>query len=79
MNTASNLGELQSVLVGAMRCLDCSDPHCLKTCPEHVDVRGAMRLIFARAPGERPSAWMQGEAQATTSAMDAIEASFEPK
>ncbi len=79
MNTASNLGELQSVLVGAMRCLDCSDPRCLNTCPEHVDVRAAMRLIVARAPGERPSAWTQREEEATASAMDAIEASFEPK
>ncbi len=79
MNAASNLGELQSVLVGAMRCVECSDPRCLATCPEHVDVRAAMRLIIARAPGERPAAWMQREQEAAASARDAIEASFQDR
>ncbi len=79
MNTASHLGELQSILVGAMRCLDCSDPRCVNSCPEHVDVRAAMRLIVARTPGERPAAWMQREEQAAANARDAIEDSFEPK
>ncbi len=72
----SNLGELQSILVGATRCLDCRDPRCLNLCPEHVDVRAAMRLIVSR--GSAPSSnWMQRADEATASAMRAIEASFE--
>ncbi len=71
----ANLGELQSVLVGAMRCLDCCDPRCVNICPEHVDVRAAMRLVVARAPG-KPAAWTQRADEATASAMDAIADSF---
>ncbi len=70
-----NLGELQSILVGAQRCLDCRDPHCITTCPEHVDVQAAMRLILHRGSA-RPAMWTQDEAQATQSVMRAIEASF---
>ena len=73
---APNLGDLQSVLVSATRCLDCRDPRCINTCPEHVDVRAAMRLIVDRG-STRPSAWTQREGEATASAMRAIEASFE--
>jgi NADPH-dependent glutamate synthase beta subunit-like oxidoreductase len=76
MNNA-NLGELQSVLVSAMRCLDCRDPRCVSMCPEHVDVRAAMQLIVGRSPAAVPSAWMQNAEGATASAMDGIEASFE--
>ena len=72
----SNLGELQSILVGATRCLDCRDPRCINLCPEHVDVRAAMRLIVGRG-NTRPSAWMQQEDEAAASARRAIEASFE--
>ena len=72
----NNLGELQSILVAATRCLDCNDPRCVTMCPEHVDVRAAMRLIVDRG-GARASAWMQRENEATASAMRAIEASFE--
>ncbi len=79
MKNASSLGELQSVIVGAMRCLECSDQRCLNTCPEHVDVPAAMRLIIARAPNERPTSWTQQADQAAASARDAIEASFEPE
>ncbi len=71
-----NLGELQSILVGATRCLDCRDPRCVNLCPEHVDVRAAMRLIVDRG-NARGSAWMQRADEATQSAMSAIEASFE--
>jgi NADPH-dependent glutamate synthase beta subunit-like oxidoreductase len=73
----ANLGELQSVLVSAMRCLDCRDPRCQSLCPEHVDVRAAMQLIVTRSPSTIPSAWMQNAERATASAMDGIEASFE--
>lgn len=73
---ATNLGELQSILVSATRCLDCSDPRCVNLCPEHIDVRAAMRLIVDRGSA-RPSAWMQRADEATASAMSAIEASFE--
>jgi NADPH-dependent glutamate synthase beta subunit-like oxidoreductase len=73
---APNLGDLQSILVSATRCLDCSDPRCVNFCPEHVDVRAAMRLIVDRG-NARPSAWVQRESEATASAMRAIEASFE--
>ena len=73
---AANLGELQSILVSATRCLDCSDPRCVNLCPEHVDVRAAMRLIVNRG-NARPSAWMQRADEATVSAMSAIERSFE--
>jgi NADPH-dependent glutamate synthase beta subunit-like oxidoreductase len=73
----SNLGQLQSVLVSAMRCLDCRDPRCVNLCPEHVDVRAAMQLIVARSPSAVPSAWTQNVEQAVVSAMDGIEASFE--
>jgi|GEM_PF-2887365 NADPH-dependent glutamate synthase beta subunit-like oxidoreductase len=75
MNT-TNLGELQSILIAATRCLDCSDPRCVKLCPEHVDVRAAMRLIVDRA-GARRVAWTQREDEAVASATRAIEASFE--
>lgn len=71
-----NLGELQSILVGAQRCLDCRDPRCVNTCPEHVDVQAAMRLILDRA-GTRRTVWMQNEDQAMQSVLNAIAASFE--
>ncbi len=73
----ASLGELQSVLVSAMRCLDCRDPRCVNHCPEHVDVRAAMRVIVARTPAAVPPAWMQATEEATASARDGIEASFE--
>ncbi len=73
---APHLGDLQSVLVSATRCLDCRDPRCINSCPEHVDVRAAMRLIVGRG-NLRPSAWMQQEDEAAASARRAIEASFE--
>ncbi len=73
---AVSLGELQSILVGAARCLDCADPRCENICPEHVDVRAAMRLIVARPGSADRSAWMQRTVEATASAMSAIEASF---
>lgn len=72
----ANLGELQSILVSATRCLDCSDPRCVNMCPEHIDVRAAMRLIVDRG-NARQSAWMQRADEAIASAMSAIEASFE--
>lgn len=72
----TNLGNLQSILVGAQRCLDCRDPRCVNTCPEHVDVQAAMRLILDRA-GTRKLVWMQNEEQAMQSVLNAIEASFE--
>lgn len=72
---ATNLGELQRVLVGATRCLDCADPRCVNSCPEHVDVRAAMRLIVEGA-GARRVAWAQREDEATRSARRAIAASF---
>jgi len=74
---ASNLGELQSILVGATRCLDCRDPRCVNLCPEHVDVRAAMRLIVSRGGSTSSSNWMQRADEATASAMRAIEAAFE--
>jgi NADPH-dependent glutamate synthase beta subunit-like oxidoreductase len=72
-----NLGELQSVLVGAARCLDCRDPRCINLCPEHVDVRAAMRLIIGRGPAAKTSTWVQESDQAAKSARDAIQSSFE--
>ena len=71
----NNLGELQSVVVSAQRCLDCADPRCVNLCPEHVDVRAAMRLIVNRT-GARRVAWTHREDEAINSAMQAIEASF---
>ncbi len=71
----TNLGDLQSVLLGAARCLSCSDPHCVNVCPEHVDVRAAMRLIVGRT-GARQAAWTQRPDEAAQSVRDAIEASF---
>ncbi len=73
---ATHLGELQRVLIGATRCLDCADPRCLQTCPEHVDVRAAMRLLVDRTDARRLT-WAQCEDEATRSVMRAIEASFE--
>jgi len=73
---ATNLGELQRVLVSATRCLDCADPRCVDTCPEHVDVRAAMRLIVDRT-GARRGAWAQREDEATRTVMSAIAASFQ--
>ena len=72
---ATNLGERQRVRVGATRCLDCADPRCVNTCPEHVDVRAAMRLIVDRT-GARRVTWAQREDEATRSVMSAIEASL---
>jgi NADPH-dependent glutamate synthase beta subunit-like oxidoreductase len=74
--SAPHLGDLQSLLVSATRCLECSDPRCVRLCPEHIDVRAAMRLIVDRG-NVRSSAWMQRENEATASARRAIEASFE--
>lgn len=74
---AKDLGKLQSILVSATRCLDCRDPRCVNTCPEHVDVQAAMRLIVARAD-ERGAAWTQRPDQAASSAADGVQASFEP-
>ena len=75
---ATNLGELQRVLIGATRCLDCADPRCVNTCPDHVDVRAAMRLIVDRTSA-RHVTWAQREDEATRSVMSAIEAAFEYK
>ena len=72
----TNLGELQSILIGATRCLDCRDPRCINVCPEHVDVQSAMRLIVHRGSA-RASAWMQQADEATDDAMSAIERSFD--
>ena len=72
----TNLGELQSILIGATRCLDCRDPHCMDACPEHIDVRSAMRLIVHRG-GERASTWMGPANEAIDDAMSAIERSFD--
>jgi hypothetical protein len=36
---AISLGELQSALIGATRCLAYSDPRCVNLCSLHVDVR----------------------------------------
>jgi len=72
-----NLGELQSILVAATRCLDCRDPRCVNLCPEHVDVRAAMRLIVSRGSIAPSSNWMQREDEATASVLSAIERSFE--
>ncbi len=71
------LGQLQSVLVSATRCLDCSDARCMNLCPEHVDVRAAMQFIIDRT-SVRHTTWSQHADEATQSAMNAIEASFEP-
>jgi NADPH-dependent glutamate synthase beta subunit-like oxidoreductase len=72
----TNLGELQSILISAARCLDCRDPRCVKICPEHVDVRGAMSLIVHRG-NARVTAWMQPADEAIDQEMTAIERSFE--
>jgi NADPH-dependent glutamate synthase beta subunit-like oxidoreductase len=72
----TNLGELQSILISATRCLDCRDPLCVNICPEHVDVRGAMSLIMHRG-NARASAWMQPTDEAIDDPMGAIERSFE--
>jgi NADPH-dependent glutamate synthase beta subunit-like oxidoreductase len=73
---ATNLGELQSIIISAQRCLACSNPRCIKLCPEQVDVPKAMRLIVNRT-GKRNAAWMQNEAQAIQSVVNAIKDSFE--
>ncbi len=73
---APNLGELQSILIGATRCLECRDPRCMRMCPENVDVRAAMRLIIGRGPGAR-SSWVEQSEEAAASARDAIQSSFE--
>ncbi len=73
----TDLGHLQSVLVSAMRCLDCRDPRCVSLCPEHVDVRAAMQLIVTRSSSTTPAVWTQNAEQADASARDGIEASFE--
>ncbi len=70
---APHLGDLQSVLVSAARCLDCADSRCMNVGPKHIAVRAAMRLIVDRG-NARPSAWMQRVDEATASA---IEAAFE--
>jgi len=72
----TNLGELQRILVGATRCVECADPRCVNVCPEHVDARAAMRLIVDRTRARR-AAWAQREDEATRSVMRAIEASFQ--
>jgi NADPH-dependent glutamate synthase beta subunit-like oxidoreductase len=72
----TNLGELQSILISATRCLDCRDPRCVNICPEHVDVRGAMSLIVHRGNAQA-SAWMQPTDEAIDHAVSAIERSFE--
>lgn len=72
----ANLGDLQSVLVSAMRCLECQDPQCVQLCSEHIDVPAAMRVIIARAPSQ-PSAWIQNADKATMSARQGIAESFE--
>ncbi len=74
---AKDLGKLQSVLVSAMRCLDCRDPRCVQGCPEHIDVRSAMQVIVERAPENLRRAWSDHPDDATRSAMDGVEASFE--
>ena len=64
---ATHLGELQSIIVSANRCLDCVDPRCVNLCPEHVDVRAAMDFIVHR-PGLRNAVWTQSETDAQRNA-----------
>jgi NADPH-dependent glutamate synthase beta subunit-like oxidoreductase len=75
--SSPDLGELQSILVAATRCLDCRDPRCVNLCPEHVDVPAAMRLIVSRGRTAPSSHWMQHADEATASVLSAIERSFE--
>jgi hypothetical protein len=49
----------------------------MNLCPEHVDVRAAMRLIVSRAPVARTSTWMHGADQAAAEAASGIQESFE--
>jgi NADPH-dependent glutamate synthase beta subunit-like oxidoreductase len=72
----TNLGELQSILISATRCLDCRDPRCVNVCPEHVDVRGAMGLIVHRGSA-RTATWAEPDDEAIDHAMSAIERSFD--
>ncbi len=74
---AKDLGKLQSVLVSAMRCLDCRDPRCVQMCPEHVDVRAAMQVIVDRTPPDKRPTWPDRPDEATRSAQDGVESSFE--
>jgi hypothetical protein len=73
---STNLGELQSILISATRCLECRDPRCVGIGPEHVDVRGAMSLIVHRGSA-RATAWMQHTDEAIDHPVSAIERSFE--
>lgn len=77
MSATLDLGELQSILIGASRCLDCRDPRCMTMCPEHVNVQKAMRLIMTRMPHSRGGTWMQQADEATTNAAEGVQASFE--
>ncbi len=67
--TASK-NELQSLVLTAMRCVQCTDPACLQQCQLRTDLRCALD------PFKPGTWWTQERAQAETFADEAIQASF---
>ncbi len=66
-------GELESRLMVAARCADCSDPACTRACPEQVDLQGLLRYFVSQA--NLPVTWMQ-DVDAADFVAEGIEASY---
>ena len=48
---AYELDDPQDVLLTLARCAECTNPACVTGCPEHVDLRAALRAMLQRVPG----------------------------
>jgi NADPH-dependent glutamate synthase beta subunit-like oxidoreductase len=64
----------RDVLVTAAQCADCSEPACMKACPEHVDLRALFKFVAAQS--KTPVTWRLDERAAEDFAIEAIEKSF---
>ncbi len=70
------INDAVSIFATAARCADCPDAHCVKACPERVDLRVVFQYLAAQTP--LPVAWKLSERDAVLFADDAIETSFTP-
>ncbi len=62
------------VFATAVQCADCAEAHCMKACPERVDLRALFQFIAEQTP--MPIAWQTDEHAAESFADEAIERSF---
>jgi NADPH-dependent glutamate synthase beta subunit-like oxidoreductase len=72
----SNVTPPPGVLATAARCAGCTDPACMKACPEQMDLRALFEFVAAQT--KTPLTWRLDEREAEDFAIEAIERSFTP-